>query len=62
MKFSILYRNLVNCLCGELNDFHYEKIEKLSKNNYCLENTMAINNVEFIYDYDIIDKKDIKDL
>ena len=62
MKIGILYKNIVNCFCGELHEFHYDKIAKLSQNSYCVKNTMTINNVEVIFDYEIIDKKDIKDL
>jgi len=52
-------QNIINCLCGEYNYLQYEKIDKLSKSNYIIENKMNIKNAVKIDDYDIIDAKDL---
>jgi hypothetical protein len=59
MKIDILYKNIVNCFCGDLQEFHYDAIAKLSQNSYCVKNTMSIKNGEILDDYDIIDIKDL---
>jgi len=57
MQLNII--KIINCLCGEYHDIHYDKIVKLSQNNYRIKNTMSIKNDEILDDYDIIDIKDL---
>jgi hypothetical protein len=60
MIHSIFAKKIVNCLCGDYSDIQYDKILKLQNSNK-IENTMIAKNL-LLDDYDIIDKKDIKDL
>ena len=58
MQLNII--KIINCLCGEYDDvIHYDKIVKLSQNNYPIKNTMSIKNGKIVDDYDIIDIKDL---
>lgn len=51
---------IINCLCGEYDDvIHYDKIVKLSQNNYTIKNTMSVKNGDIVDDYAIIDIKDL---
>jgi len=60
MKLNICtITKLINCLCGEYTDLHYEKIDILSKKTCIAENRMSIKNVEQLDQYDIIDIKDL---
>lgn len=60
MILSICTKKIVKCLCGEYSDIQYDKILKLQNN--IVENKMNNKNAEIADDYDIIDRKDIKDL